>query len=51
MTVKLTSNGVAYALFGMLFPAKTTPGTYTMTFTGTSGSIVESTTATFTVTE
>ncbi len=51
MTVKLTSNGVAYAVSGILFPAKTAPGTYTMTFTGVSGSITETTTATFTVTQ
>jgi len=51
MTVKLKSNGVAYAISGILFPAKTTPGTYTMTFTGVSGSITESATATFTVTK
>ena len=48
-TVKV--NGVAYAVSGILFPANTAPGTYTMTFTGTSGSISNSTTATFTVTQ
>jgi hypothetical protein len=51
MTVKLNSNGVAYAVSGILFPAKTTPGTYTMTFTGTSGALTNSATATFTVVE
>jgi sugar lactone lactonase YvrE len=51
MTVKLKSNGMAYAVSGILFPANTTPGTYIMTFTGVSGSITQSTTATFTVTK
>ena len=51
MTVKLKSNGVAYAVSGILFPANTTPGTYAMTFTGTSGSITETAIATFTVTK
>jgi hypothetical protein len=46
-TVKL--NGTAHALSGILFPKNTTPGTYTVTFTGLSGSLTNSTTATFTV--
>ena len=51
MTVKLNSGGIAFAVSGILFPANTTPGTYTMTFTGTSGSITETATAKFTVTK
>ena len=47
MTVPL--NGQALAVSGILFPAKTTPGTYTMTFTATSGSLTTSATAQFTV--
>lgn len=46
-TVKV--NGVALAISGILFPANSTPGTYTITFTGTSGSLTSSTTARFTV--
>jgi NHL repeat len=46
-TVKV--NGVALALSGILFPAKTTPGTYTITFTGTSGTLTNTATAEFTV--
>jgi len=46
-TVKV--NGTAYAVSGILFPANTKSGTYTMTFTGVSGSLTNSTTATFTV--
>jgi hypothetical protein len=42
-------NGTAWAISGMLFPENTTPGTYTITFTGTSGSVTASGTATFTV--
>jgi hypothetical protein len=42
-------NGTALAVSGILFPANTTPGTYTMTFTGVSGSLTNSATATFTV--
>jgi hypothetical protein len=42
-------NGTAYAVSGILFPANTKPGTYTMTFTGVSGSLTNSTTATFTI--
>jgi len=47
MTVRL--NGTAYALSGILFPKNTTPGTYTITFTGVSGQITSIATATFTV--
>lgn len=46
-TVKL--NQIALAISGILFPAKTTPGTYTITFTGASGPAVSTATATFTV--
>jgi len=46
-TVKL--NGLALSISGILFPANTTPGTYIITFTGTSGSSTASTTAKFTV--
>jgi hypothetical protein len=46
-TVKV--NGTAFALSGILFPANTKPGSYTMTFTGVSGSLTNSTTATFTI--
>jgi sugar lactone lactonase YvrE len=46
-TVKV--NGVALALSGILFPANTTPGTYTITFTGTSGTLTNTATAEFTV--
>jgi hypothetical protein len=42
-------NGTAYALSGILFPKNTTPGTYVITFTGTSGAITEDATATFIV--
>jgi hypothetical protein len=49
--VNPSSNGTAYALSGILFPANTTPGNYAITFTGTSGSVTSSATATFTVTE
>ena len=47
MTVGL--NGTAYAVSGILFPRNTTPGTYTITFTGVSGVITSTATATFTV--
>ena len=46
-TIKV--NGTAYAVSGILFPAKTTAGSYTMTFTGVSGSLTETATAKFTV--
>jgi hypothetical protein len=42
-------NGTALAVSGILFPAGTKAGTYTMTFTGVSGSLKNSTTAQFTV--
>jgi hypothetical protein len=42
-------NGTKFALSGMLFPKNTTPGTYTVTFTGVSGSLQNSATAEFTV--
>jgi hypothetical protein len=42
-------NGTAYAVSGILFPKNTTPGTYVITFTGTSGAITEDATATFIV--
>jgi hypothetical protein len=42
-------NGTALALSGIFFPANTKPGTYTVTFTGVSGSVTSSATATFTV--
>jgi len=41
--------GIALAVSGVFFPAKTTPATYTLTFTGTSGSIVDTASATFIV--
>jgi hypothetical protein len=43
------NKGIALAISGVFFPAKTTPGTYTLTFTGTSGSIVDTASATFIV--
>jgi hypothetical protein len=46
-TVKL--NGRAYAISGILFPRTTKPGVYTITYKGVSGSLTNSTTATFTV--
>jgi hypothetical protein len=42
-------NGTAYAISGVLFPKNSTPGIYTMTFTGVSGAISSTATATFTV--
>jgi len=42
-------NGTAYAISGILFPTSTPPGTYTMTFTGVSGSLTNKATATFIV--
>ncbi len=42
-------DGTALALTGILFPANTKAGTYTITFTGVSGSLTETATATFTV--
>jgi hypothetical protein len=46
-TVYLTKQ--ALAVSGVMFPKTTPPGTYTITFTGTSGSIVVKATAKFTV--
>jgi hypothetical protein len=46
-TVKL--NGRGYAISGILFPRSTQPGVYTITYKGISGSLTNSTTATFTV--
>jgi hypothetical protein len=43
------NKGIALAISGVFFPAKTTPGTYTLTFTGTSSSIVDTASATFIV--
>jgi hypothetical protein len=48
MTVSF-HKGQALALSGIFFPPTTPPGTYTITFTGTSGTIKNSATATFTV--
>ncbi len=50
-TLKLSPNKTALAISGILFPKDTTPGTYTLSFTGTSGSTTSSTTAKFTVQE
>ena len=47
MTVKV--NCTSYAVSGILFPKKTAAGTYTITFTGVSGSITATATAKFTV--
>jgi hypothetical protein len=47
VTVKL--KGTAYALYRILFPRNATPGTYVITFTGVSGSLIRSATAKFTV--
>ena len=47
MTVHL--NGTAYAVSGILFPKKSAPGTYTITFTGVSGALTNTATAKFTV--
>ncbi len=41
--------GTAEAISGILFPKTTPPGTYTMKFTGVSGSLTNSATAKFTV--
>jgi hypothetical protein len=46
-TVKV--NGTAYALSGIRFPTKTTPGTYTITFTGVSSSQTNTAAVRFTV--
>jgi hypothetical protein len=42
-------NGTADAISGILFPTSAAPGTYTMTFTGVSGSLTNKATATFIV--
>jgi hypothetical protein len=42
-------NGTVYAISGILFPKTAAAGTYTITFTGTSGAISEDATATFIV--
>lgn len=42
-------NGTALAISGILFPKNTKAGTYTLTFSGTSGSLKSSATATFIV--
>lgn len=42
-------NGTAYALSGIFFPKNSAPATYTITFTGMSGSLRSQATATFTV--
>jgi hypothetical protein len=42
-------DGKALALSGIVFPSKTTPGTYTINFSGTSGAITAATSAQFTV--
>jgi hypothetical protein len=48
-TLKLLPNKLALAVSGILFPKNTTPGTYTLIFTGTSGSTTVTTTAQFKV--
>jgi hypothetical protein len=48
MTVSF-QKGVALAVSGIYFPSSTPPGTYTLTFTGTSGSVSNTTTAEFIV--
>jgi hypothetical protein len=48
-TLTVQANKTALAISGILFPANTTPGAYTLTFTGTSGSITVSATAQFKV--
>jgi hypothetical protein len=42
-------NGIGFAISGILFPANTTPGTYTITFTGTSGALTATATVKFIV--
>lgn len=48
-TLSLQPNKLALAISGILFPKNTAPGTYTVAFTGASGSTVVSTTAQFKV--
>jgi hypothetical protein len=50
-TLKVSANKTALALSGILFPKNTAPGTYTLTFTGISGTTTASTIAKFTVTQ
>ena len=47
MTVRV--DGTALAISGILFPKNSTPGTYTITFTGVSGTIISTATGKFTV--
>jgi hypothetical protein len=47
-TVRLF-DGFGLAISGILFPENTAPGTYTITFTGVSGAITNTATATFTM--
>jgi len=42
-------HGTAFSVAGILFPRKTKPGTYLITFTGVSGALTNSTTAKFIV--
>jgi hypothetical protein len=48
-TVVVRANQTALALSGILFPANTKAGTYTITFTGVSGALTNTATATFKV--
>jgi hypothetical protein len=48
-TVKVTANGTALALAGILFQPQCEPDTYTITFAGVSSTDVSTATATFTV--
>ena len=50
-TVNLSANGTAYAVSGILFPRNSAPGTYIITFTGTSGTLTVTATAKFIVQE
>jgi hypothetical protein len=47
MTIPVKST--AYAVSGIFFPKNTMPDTYTVTFTGVSGSLTTTTSAKFTV--
>jgi hypothetical protein len=49
MSVILPANGQALAISGVIFPVTTPPGTYTITYTATSGADTASTTVTFKV--
>ncbi len=44
-TLRLKAGGAALALSGILFPATTAPGVYSVTFTGASGSLTSTATA------